>query len=53
MPKDSEEELGYRILNPDAPPSEPRKFEALDPEHQEKGLEILATLAKKWRSEGK
>ena len=46
------QELGYRVTNPDAPPSEPRRLEPLDPVFQAKAERILLALRNKWLKEG-
>ena len=43
--------LGYRIVNRNGSPSEPKQVVALDPPFQAAAEEILSSLAEKWREE--
>ena len=51
--KGDTEELGYRVVNADAPPSEPRRLEPLDPDFQARAERILLALRAKWLKEGR
>ncbi len=44
-------EWGYRVVNPGAPPSEPRILAPLDPQFQARAERILNALIDKWEKE--
>lgn len=53
MLEDIDAELGYEIVNPDAPPDEPKLFRAPDREFQRRAEKTLREWSDEWRSEGK